>query len=82
MRIKVTSTFDVPTKLISSSFNIDPFIRFYYADERKADGQPAYMDIDGAAHAEQYVTLAEETSQGPWHQTFVKGVGYKQFPAA
>jgi hypothetical protein len=40
------------------------------------------MDIDGAAHAEQYVTLAEGKSQGPWHQTFVKGVGYKQFPGA
>jgi hypothetical protein len=40
------------------------------------------MDIDGAAHGEQYVTLAEDRSQGPWHQTFVKGVGYKQFPAA
>ncbi len=40
------------------------------------------MDVDGAAHAEQYVTLAEGKSQGPWHQTVVKGVGYKQFPAA
>ncbi|KAH6623699.1 hypothetical protein F5144DRAFT_519059, partial [Chaetomium tenue] len=57
----------------------DKGYKFYYADERKADGEPAYMDIDGAAHAEQYVALAEERSQGPWHYTFVKGVGYKKF---
>ncbi|KAH6843096.1 hypothetical protein B0I37DRAFT_383685 [Chaetomium sp. MPI-CAGE-AT-0009] len=60
----------------------DKGYKFYYADERKADGQPVYMDIDGAAHAEHYVALAQETSQGPWHQTFVKGTGYRQFPAA
>lgn len=53
--------------------------RFYYADERKGDGSPAYSDIDGAAHAELYVDLAESRSQGPWRQTFVKGVGYKDF---
>lgn len=54
-------------------------IRFYYADERKPDGSPAYFDIDGAAHAKHYVDLSEGASQGPWQQTFVKGVGYKQF---
>ncbi|KAK1751480.1 hypothetical protein QBC47DRAFT_391893 [Echria macrotheca] len=59
----------------------DKGYKFYYADERKADGRPAYMDIDGAAHGDEYVRLAEENSQGPWHYTFVKGVGYKQFPS-
>ena len=54
-------------------------IRFYYADERKADGSPAYFDISGEAHAELYVQLAESKSQGPWQQTFVKGTGYKHF---
>lgn len=53
--------------------------RFYYSDERKADGTPASLGIDGQAHAELYLQLAEAKSQGPWHQTFVKGVGYKQF---
>ncbi|SPO06577.1 uncharacterized protein DNG_09267 [Cephalotrichum gorgonifer] len=59
----------------------DKGYKFYYADERKADGQAAYS-IDGAAHGEQYVALAEGKSQGPWFHTFVKGVGYKKFPAA
>lgn len=55
--------------------------RFYYGDERKADGSPAYFDIDGEAHGKLYVQLAEGESQGPWQQTFVKDVGYKDFLA-
>ncbi|KFY54220.1 hypothetical protein V496_07323 [Pseudogymnoascus sp. VKM F-4515 (FW-2607)] len=57
----------------------DEGLKFYYSDERKADGTPASLGIDGQAHAELYLQLAEAKSQGPWHQTFVKGVGYKQF---
>ncbi|KAH6884484.1 hypothetical protein B0T10DRAFT_539882 [Thelonectria olida] len=53
--------------------------KFYYADERKADGSPAYGAIDGPAHAEFYTHLAETAEQGPWQQTFVKGSGYKKF---
>jgi hypothetical protein len=53
--------------------------RFYFGDQRKADGSPAYSDIDGEAHAEHYFHLADTKSQGPWQQTFVKGAGYKQF---
>lgn len=53
--------------------------RFYYSDERKADGAAASSAIDGEAHAELYLQLAEGKSQGPWQQTFVKGVGYKKF---
>ncbi|KAL1893611.1 hypothetical protein Sste5346_006442 [Sporothrix stenoceras] len=56
-----------------------PGARFYYADERKADGSPAYGAIDGEAHAELYTSLARSSTQGPWLQTFVKGVGYKAF---
>ena len=56
--------------------------RFYYADQRKADGAPAYADVDGEAHAKHYVELAEGKLQGPWQQTFAKGVGYKDFSAA
>ncbi|KAI9691646.1 MAG: hypothetical protein M1822_007717 [Bathelium mastoideum] len=58
----------------------DRGFKFYYGDERKADGAPAYGDIDGDAHAKMYVELAEGKTQGPWQQTFVKGVGYKHFP--
>ncbi|KAK7420397.1 hypothetical protein QQX98_002820 [Neonectria punicea] len=53
--------------------------KFYYADERKADGAPAYSAISGEAAAQMYVSLAEGESQGPWQQTFVKGEGYKKF---
>lgn len=53
--------------------------RFYYADERKPDGAPAYQDINGEAHGKHYLELAEGKSQGPWQQTFVKGEGYKKF---
>ena len=56
--------------------------RFYYADQRKIDGAAVYNDLDGDAHAELYIGLAEGKEQGPWQQTFVKGVGYKDFAAA
>ena len=56
--------------------------RFYYGDERKDDGTPAYNAIDGEAHGKHYLELAEGKTQRPWQQTFVKGVGYKHFPAA
>lgn len=51
---------------------------FYYGDERKADGTAIYK-VDGEAHAKLYCELAEAKTQGPWMQTFVKGVGYKKF---
>ncbi|EED15807.1 short-chain dehydrogenase, putative [Talaromyces stipitatus ATCC 10500] len=56
--------------------------KFYYADERKADGTPVYSKISGEAHGKFYVELAEHKSQGPWQQTFVEDVGYKHFPTA
>ncbi|KAF2675329.1 putative short chain type dehydrogenase [Microthyrium microscopicum] len=52
--------------------------KFYYADERKADGSPKYS-IDGDAHARLYWQLANDETQGSWMQTFVKGVGYRKF---
>lgn len=42
------------------------------------DGKPKYR-IDGDAHADLYWGLAQAGNQGPWLQTFVKGVGYKAF---
>ncbi|KAL9609302.1 MAG: hypothetical protein Q9167_005920 [Letrouitia subvulpina] len=58
----------------------DRGFKFYYGDERKADGSAAFRDISGEAHAKHYLQLAEGKSQGPWQQTFVKDVGYKHFP--
>ncbi|KAF1963672.1 NAD(P)-binding protein [Byssothecium circinans] len=57
----------------------DKGYKFYYADERKADGSSAGQEVDGDAHAELYVVLAEGKAQGPWQQTFVKGKGYQKF---
>jgi len=53
--------------------------RFYYADEREADGNPTYSDINGPAHAEFYTALAEGKTQQSWLATFVKGKGYVDF---
>jgi hypothetical protein len=53
--------------------------RFYYVDERKADGSPPYSGISGEAHGTYFVELSEGKEQGPWHQTFVKGQGYTRF---
>ena len=55
--------------------------RFYYGDQRKADGSAVYSAIDGDAHAKLYLELAEAKTQGPWQQTFVSGMGYKDFSA-
>ena len=40
-----------------------------------------YSNISGEAAADWYVELAEGKEQGPWQQTFVKGIGYKDFQA-
>jgi len=56
----------------------DRGFKFYYADERKADGSAKYR-VDGEAHAELFWELAKEKTQGPWMQTFVKGTGYAKF---
>lgn len=55
------------------------YVRFYYADERNADGSAVYNAIDGAGSATFYAELAEHKEQGHWQQTFVKNVGYKKF---
>ena len=52
--------------------------RFFYADERQADGKPKMMELDGAAHADFYEQLANHEDV-PWHATFVKGKGYVKF---
>lgn len=57
----------------------DKGYQFYYADERNEDGSPVGGAVDGPAHADYYLTLAEGKEQGPWRSTFVKGKGYVQF---
>jgi hypothetical protein len=52
--------------------------RFYYTDERKQDGS-AIFKVSGEAHGKLFWELAEAKTQGPWLQTFVNGVGYKDF---
>ncbi|KAH0489736.1 hypothetical protein TgHK011_010151 [Trichoderma gracile] len=57
----------------------DTGCKFYYADEREPNGEPAYDKLDAEAHGNYYVKLAEESNQGPWYATFVKGKGYVKF---
>lgn len=52
--------------------------RFYYVDERKEDGGPIFK-VSGEAHGSLLWELAHAKTQGPWLQSFVKGVGYKDF---
>jgi hypothetical protein len=52
--------------------------RFYYGDQRNANGGPI-GSVDGEAHAKLYWELAEDKTQRPWMQTFVKDVGYLDF---
>ncbi|KAJ4129184.1 hypothetical protein NW768_007719 [Fusarium equiseti] len=52
--------------------------KFYYADERKPDGGPIYR-VNEDAHGDMYWELSQGKEQGPWMQSFVKGIGYKAF---
>ena len=61
--------------LVVESLN---YYRFYYSDERKANRTAIYK-VDREAHAKLYRELAEEKRHGLWLQTFVKGVGYRNF---
>jgi hypothetical protein len=56
-------------------------IRFYYADERLADGSPMGTNINGENHAEFYYELANKKEQGLWDATFTLGKGYIEFGA-
>ncbi|KAF2472601.1 putative short-chain dehydrogenase [Lindgomyces ingoldianus] len=52
--------------------------KFYYVDERQADGSPT-IPVGGPAAGKLYVELAEGKEQGPWDYTFVDGQGYVEF---
>ena len=45
--------------------------RFYFTDQRNADGSPAREAMDPEARAALYVKLAADSQQRPWHYTFV-----------
>lgn len=53
--------------------------RFYYADERTAQGDAAGTNVDGEAHADFYYELAGKVEPATYLQTFVKGQGYVKF---
>jgi hypothetical protein len=53
--------------------------RFFYADERYADGKVKGTEVDGAAHGEFYAELASHQGSIPWHATFAKDKGYVKF---
>ncbi|GAM91425.1 hypothetical protein ANO11243_094750 [Dothideomycetidae sp. 11243] len=57
----------------------DKGYRFFYADERKADGSSPGQNIDGEGHAEFYASLARQEGDVPWQATFVTGKGYVKF---
>ncbi|KAI0438096.1 hypothetical protein F4803DRAFT_113776 [Xylaria telfairii] len=53
--------------------------RFFYADERAADGGSKGAAIDGPAHADFFEQLANHEGNVPWLATFVKDKGYVKF---
>lgn len=54
--------------------------RFYYADERRANGDAVYNDLSAEGAAEFYFDLAEnENKHIPVEATFISGKGYAKF---
>ncbi|PVI01080.1 hypothetical protein DM02DRAFT_706490 [Periconia macrospinosa] len=53
--------------------------RFFYADERKDNGDMTGAEVDPDAHGQFYAMLAAGGGQIPWHATFVKEKGYVRF---
>ncbi len=55
------------------------FSSFYYVDERESNGRPMYNGVNGDAHADVFLQLAQDPKQGPWQYTFSKDNGYALF---
>lgn len=55
------------------------YVRFFYADQRQADGNMGGMGLDGDAHGQFFVQLAQQEKDIPWLATFVPGTGYVKF---
>ena len=53
---------------------------FYYVDEREPNGRPMYKGVNGNAHADVFLQLAQDPKQGPWQYTFSREKGYTVFP--
>ncbi|KAI5480110.1 short-chain dehydrogenase reductase like yusS [Pseudohyphozyma bogoriensis] len=53
--------------------------RFYYVDERTPEGDAAFKNVDGEAHADYIAELVKQDQQGPVLSTFAKGVGYHKW---
>lgn len=73
-RVSSESHYPIPNRLNSLLIAY----RFYYVDERQADGSPT-IPVGGPAAGKTYVELAEKKEQGPWAYTFVDGKGYVEF---
>ncbi|KAI1367488.1 hypothetical protein F5Y08DRAFT_68004 [Xylaria arbuscula] len=61
------------------AYNDKPF-SFYYVDEREPNGRPMYKGVNGDAHADVFLQLAQDPKQGPWQYTFSRDQGYAVFP--
>ncbi|KAI1841962.1 hypothetical protein JX265_003009 [Neoarthrinium moseri] len=56
----------------------DKGYKFYYVDQRQKDGNVT-IPVGGPAHANEFLELAKDAKQRPWHYTFVEGQGYVDF---
>ncbi|KAI0525379.1 hypothetical protein F5B22DRAFT_642397 [Xylaria bambusicola] len=65
--------------LARTAYNDKPF-SFYYVDERGSNGRPMYEGVNGDAHADVFLQLAQDPKQGPWQYTFSRDNGYSAFP--
>lgn len=61
------------------SFIVDNVYRFFYADERAADGKNIGPVLSGPAHGDFFAQLAKHEGNVPWLATFVKDKGYVKF---
>lgn len=69
------ATLSIADKLVGSKG-----YRFYYADERTAQGTPAFQNLSAEAAAEFYFDLAENSNEDiPVEATYVLGKGYVKF---
>ena len=57
----------------------DTGYKFYFPDQRFADGSLAGEQMSGEALAERMLALVEDPVQQAWYHTFVQGKGYVDF---
>lgn len=66
-------------QVFASSDDKDSGPRFYYVDERDADGSPMFEGTMAEVHAQAFLGLAEGWRGVPWVATPVEGKGYVEF---